>query len=452
MSTIAETLLDRISVLPQGNPAWVAELRERAASSLKETGFPHKKVEAWRFTPIEALVRVPFGAAPAEPPPGWEGVVEQEATVEGDDSLRVLVVNGRPRLEGEAPEGITIEGEAPEGVEIAALADALAGGEGALRDYLGQAAPAAYFGALNTALFEDGLVVRVREGARIDRPLHVVHVTAPGADPAAAYPRLLVIAEPRAELQVIESYVGHSGGAKSLTCAVTEVFVGQGASVDHLRVVSAIDSDAHLAHLAVRQDASSSYASRSVVLGGGLTRLDLDATLRGEGASCALDGIYHATGSAHIDHHTFIDHAVPRCSSQEVYRGLIDDRGHGVFDGTIAVRKDAQQSSAHQENRNLLLSDDATVHTKPHLQIDADDVSCSHGATIGDLDEEALFYLRARGIGEAQAQAMLTYAFVKELVDRIPHEASRRRIGGALLERLPHGSDVAAAAQLEAIE
>jgi Fe-S cluster assembly protein SufD len=444
MSTIAETLLDRIAASPRGGPAWVAELRERAARSLEQTGFPHKKVEAWRFTPIDQVVRIPFHLAPAVPPPGWEAVVEREVDLEGggDDSFRVVVVNGRPRLEGEPPDG----------VELVGLAAALAGEEGALRDVFGQAAPLEYFAALNAALFEDGVIVRVREGAALERPLHVVHVTAPGADPAAAYPRVLVIAEPRSSVQVIESYLGHSAGAKSLTCAVTEVVVGQGASLDHLRVVSAVESDYHLASLSVRQDASSSYASRSVVLGGGLTRLDLDVVLGGEGASCVLDGIYHASGSAHIDHHTFIDHAVPRCSSQEVYRGLIDGRGHGVFDGTIAVRKDAQQSSAHQENRNLLLSDDATVHTKPHLQIDADDVSCSHGATIGDLDDDALFYLRARGIGAEQAQAMLTYAFVKELVDRIPHEASRRRISRALLERLPHGSDVSEAAHAEASE
>jgi Fe-S cluster assembly protein SufD len=427
--TLAETLLDRVDELPRQGPAWLTELREQAAGSLREHGFPHKKLEAWRFSPVDSIVRVPFHRAPDEPAPAWEKLAARD--LEGDASFRVLSINGRVRLDGEPPEGVQIDD----------LAGALKGdpeGDG-LRRHLGQAVPTEHFAALNTALFDDVVVVRVQTGAASETPVHLVHVTAPGSDPTAAYPRVLVVAEAGSELRLIETYVGASEGPKQLTSAVTEVFVGDGAVVDHLRVVRGEATGHHLASLSVRQARSSSYASRSVVLGGALSRLDIDVVMQGEFASCVLDGIYHTSGAAHVDHHTFIDHAVPRCSSQETYRGILDGRSHAVFDGTIAVRKDAQQSSAHQENRNLLLSDDATIHTKPHLQIDADDVSCSHGATIGALDADSLFYLRARGIGEEQAQAMLTYAFVKALVDRIPDEPSRRRIGRALLERLPHG-------------
>jgi len=159
----------------------------------------------------------------------------------------------------------------------------------------------------------------------------------------------------------------------------------------------------------------------------------------GEGAECTLNGVYHATGDEHVDHRTLVDHASPDCESHETYRGLVDGRGRAVFDGTMVVRRDAQRSSAHQENRNLLLSDDAVVNTKPHLEIDADDVKASHGATVGALDDAQLFYLRSRGIEESEARDMLIFAFVEALLDRIPHEPVARRLGEALLERLPHG-------------
>ena len=433
MSQHAETLLDRVDRRPDAGPAWLRERREEAARGLKASGFPHKKIEDWRFTPVDPVVRVPFHPAPA--------AVEPEAAGATDGGFCALMVNGRARLEGQPPAGVRVE----------SLAAVLEAEPDRLAEILGKAAASRYFAALNDALFEDGLVVTLERGAAVEAPLHLLHVTAPAADPAAAYPRVVVIAEPGSEARLIETYAGESTGSKYLTSAVTEVFVGDGAVVDHLRVVKGEATGYHLATLAVRQERSSSYASRSVALGGAITRVDIDVALLGEGASCVLDGIYHVDGTAHVDHHTFIDHVVPRCSSQETYRGILDGRGHAVFDGTIAVRKDAQQSSAHQENRNLLLSDDATVHTKPHLQIDADDVSASHGATIGALDEDALFYLRARGIGREQAEAMLTYSFVKELVDRIPDEASRESLGRALLERLPHGESVTDVAKTEEV-
>ncbi len=436
MTQAAQTLMDRVPEAPAPRgPGWLADLRGRAATALRETGFPHKKIEAWRFTPVDPVVRVPFAGPPAEPPAGWEAIAEGELT--GGELPTIFLVNGRPAGQAASP---------MPGVEVTSLAEALDKDVEALRAHLGQHAPSAYFSALNAALFDDGLFVRVRQGQALETPLHIVHVTAPGAAPVAAYPRIVVAAEPGSELRLVESYVGEEGGQKHLTSPVTEIGLERGAVVDHLRVVRGAQTGYHVANLSVSQDQSSSYSSRSVVLGGALTRIDLDVVMKGEGASCTLDGIYHVDGKDHVDHHTFIDHAEPRCSSQETYRGLLSGRGHAVFDGTIAVRKHAQQSSAHQENRNLLLSDDATIHTKPHLQIDADDVSCSHGATIGSLDDSALFYLRARGVGREHAEAMLTYAFVKEVVDRIPHAASRQRIGRALLSRLPHGE---AAAELE---
>lgn len=427
MSDIAETLLDRVPTAARGGPDWLAALRASAASALRETGFPHKKVEDWRFTPVDPVVRVPFAHAPTEPPTGWRDLAERQAA--GDDATPIILANGRPV---DAPPEVS-------GVQIQSLAEALEADPEGVGAHLGRCAPTRYFAGLNAALFDDGLVIRVRRGQAVTTPLHIVHVTAPTGDPTAAYPRILVVAEPGSELRLVETYAGAEEGPKHLTSAVTEVSVGGGAVVDHLRVVQGSPVGYHLADLSVRQEGSSSYTSRSVALGGALTRLDLSAVMEGEGASCTLDGVYHVGGTEHVDHHTFVDHAEPRCSSRETYRGLLDGRGHAVFDGTMRVAKHAQQSAAHQENRNLLLSDDATIHTKPHLQIDADDVSCSHGATIGSLDPDALFYLRSRGLRREHAEAVLTYAFVKEVVDRIPHAASRERIARALRARLPHG-------------
>jgi Fe-S cluster assembly protein SufD len=223
---------------------------------------------------------------------------------------------------------------------------------------------------------------------------------------------------------------------------VTEIVLGPGAKVEHTRITEGAAESLHIGTLSVSQARESGYASRVVTIGGALSRLDLDVVLDGEGADCLLDGVYHVTGREHVDCYTRIDHARPYCTSNERYRGVVDGKGHAVFDGTIIVRKQSQRTDAHQENRNLLLSDDATVHTKPHLRIDADDVKCSHGATIGALDEDSLFYLRARGIPEARARTILTYAFVRELVDPIPQPALRRRAGELLLARLNDGQAI----------
>lgn len=431
MTTSEQQLRTLPEKVAAGGPDWLTGLRRSAAEHLRDKGFPTKKTEAWRFTPVEPLARAAFA-----PPPAAEATRAREiarARVGDDGTHQVVLADGRPLLEG--------SGVAPGGTEVRSLADVLEQEPELLKAHLGAEAPREDFAALNAALFRDGLFVRIRAGQAVERPVHLVHVGLAGDAPTAAYPRVLVVVEPGAEGRLIESFVVGEG-AEHLTNVVTEVVMAENAHLDHLRVTEGTSTSLHAGMLAVRQAKDSVYRSRVVTLGGALSRLDLRARLEGEGAECHLEGVYYATGSDHVDHHTCIEHAEPHGTSSQVYRGILDDRARGVFDGTVVVRPHAQHTNAHQENRNLLLSDDAGIHTKPHLEIEADDVKCSHGATIGSLDASQLFYLRTRGVGAEQARALLTYAFVRALIDRIPHDAIRDRLAGALLDRLPHGEAI----------
>lgn len=424
LGTLPETL-------PAGGPEWLRGLRQEAAEHLQRRGFPTHKDEAWRFTSIKPIVSTPFVAnVPSE---ARSSVEWAEAQLGEDATWRIVLTNGRPQLEAGA--------SVPEGLELLDMAQTLEDAPTWVGEHLGRYAAREHFAALNAAMFRDGLIVHVKPGAKVEQPLHVVHVCATAHEPTASYPRVLVVAEEGSELKLVESFL-RSGERSALTNAVTEVSVGQNAGVDHLRVTYGRPESYQVANLAVHQARDSRYVSRVVALGGALTRLDLDVALDGEGAECTLDGVYMVDDAEHVDHHTFIDHLTPHATSHETYRGIVGGKGHAVFDGTIQVARDAQHTSAEQTNRNLLLSDDAVVNTKPHLQIDADDVTCSHGAVVGALDDKQLFYLRSRGIDEATARAVLTYAFAREILDRIPEERLRDRLRYAVLDRLPGGESI----------
>ncbi|WP_428261310.1 Fe-S cluster assembly protein SufD [Haliangium sp.] len=442
-------LLDDLSArTPTGDPAeWLAAVRADATAALSEGGLPTRKHESWRFTPLRGIVDRLYEPAhqPTSPDPGQAREIYTwlDQQLDADDSARVAVVDGRlcppptPAL--------------PAGVELVRLADADDELRRAAATLVGRLARVEHFAALNAALFEDLVLLRVRAGARPDVPVHLVYTGAPGApgtDTTGAavvcYPRVLVMLDPGAELCLIETALMHPDQPR-LVSAVTEIALAPETALEHVRVHRGAPAPAEaycVAHVAVRQDRGSRYDSRVVTLGGALTRLDLDVTLAGPNAACRLDGAYHAGRGDHVDHQTRIDHEVPSCTSHERYHGIVDETGHAVFDGTIVVRPGAQHTDAHQENRNLLLSDDAVVNTKPHLRIDADDVSCSHGATVGALDDDQLFYLRARGVDEARARAVLTYAFIRAVVDDIPHRPLAASLAAAVRARLPHGEDL----------
>ena len=429
--TGSQTLIDSLPSAASANePAWLGELRQRAATRLRDEGFPTSKTEDWQFTPLRTVTAERFSRPGAD---AAAAVAFANKNLGTDDTCRVVMVNGSPLL-SEAT-------ETPPGLEISSLSQLLADDPNTLQTHLDTHFEAHHFAALNSALFEDGLLIRASRGSAMDRPVHVVHVAVPGEEATVAHPRILVVADPGSELCFIESFIAMPG-AKHLTNAVTEIAAGSRSIVEHIRVSQGSDNSHQLATIAVHQQANSRYASRVATLGGALCRVDIHALLDGEGADCILDGTYHTAGPEHVDFRTVVDHARPRCTSNEDYRGLIDGRGHAVFDGTVIVRRDAQQTSAHQQNHNLLMSDDAGVNTKPHLEIDADDVSCSHGATVGALDPNQLFYLRTRGIGETEAAALITFGFVRTLLDRIPHQPTANRIANAILDRLPGGDAI----------
>jgi len=413
---------------PSVGPEWLTSLRREASERLRESGFPGKKHEKWRFTSVREVVGTSFEAAA---PPSDEAALMRWASEQlGDEAaLRIVLADGRL---------VGVEGEAA-GVRVESLAKAIESDASALEGVLGQLAPREHFAALNAALFQDGALVRIT--GEVPTPIQLVHVARESESPTAAYPRIVVLAAPGSRATLIESYLAQPG-AKHLTSAVTEVLVDEDARLEHARFVLGHERTFHLAYLAVRQARGSFYASRVVTLGGALSRLDLDAQLAGEGAEVVLEGVYHVDGTEHVDHQLWVEHAAPHTTSTTRYRGILDGKGHAVLNAMGIVRPSARGTVAHQENRNLLLSDDATIDTKPHLEIETDDVKASHGATIGAVDDAALFYLRARGIPEAEARDLLTFAFVRELVEHIPHEPTARAASEAVLGRLPSGARI----------
>ncbi len=429
MSEQTEGLLSRLGDPPAGGPAWLDGLRERARTHLAEEGFPGKRRERWRFTSVKDVVETPF-ARPDAPSSARAWVDERLAD---DGAWRVVETDGRVELDG-AP---------PEGVSVRRIADVLAEEPAALESALGAAVAGEEFAALNAALFEDGLLVDVAPGAQLARPVHLVHVACPAEAPRAAYPRLLVRMGTGSEATLLESFLTRPGGdARHLTNAVAEVLVGANAGLTHVRLTEGTDDAVQLAYLGVRLQRDARFDSRVVALGGGLCRLELTLTFDGPGAEARLDGAYHVDNSEHVDHQLTVIHRAPRCTSRVRYRGLLDGQGHAVFNAIGVVERDAAGSSAHQENKNLLLSDEATVDTKPQLEIDCDDVTASHGSTVGALDAQQLFYLRSRGVPEARARDILTYAFVSAVLDGIQPEAIAQRARTAILARLPHGDAI----------
>ena len=395
-----QTLLQSLPASFDLGPQWLRAERRTAADRLRREGLPSKKTESWRFTPARALV---------------DGEFERS-----DQPISGLLSS------------------APVGVTVRSIREVLDSQPGLLEGRLNLAGEPTHFAALNTALFADGLWIDVPAGVAVETPIELGHAASSSSGASVAYPRVLVTLGANAELTLVEAYAGN--GTSQLINSVVEVDLERNASLSHVRVHE--NAGFQVGRVDVRQAADSRYRSTVVTLGGALLRFDVRCLLQGRGAECQLDGAYLVEGEDHVDHHTLVEHQAPHCRSDQTYRGIAAGRGTAVFDGIVVVHRDAQKTEAHQENRNLLLSDTATVHTKPHLEIDADDVVCSHGATVGSLDADQLFYLRARGIPEDLAHAMLTYAFVESIVDRVGHEPTRERMREALLARIPRGEDI----------
>jgi len=399
---------------PAFAPPWMQALRGKALAHFEQVGLPTQKLEDWKFTSFASVGGVAF-----EPGPLKHGVTRAhvEALANAWDSLGVVFVNGR--LTNELCEWRTAEGVQLLSFEDANRQPALEQGLG-----LGVALDRQPLAALNTALATDGAVIRIEPGAR-PRPIHVVYVTS-SAKPVAAFPRVYIDAAEGSQASIVQAYVG-TGGEKSFTDAVVEVRLGPGAALDLYTQQREPANASHAALVQVNQAAQSRFGSYLLSLGAQLARDEVRVRMEGEGSSCTLHGLYLGAGTQHLDQHTVIEHASPRCTSRELYKGVLDEHAHGVFTGRIWVHAGAQKTDSTQTNKNLLLSDHAQVDTRPQLEIFADDVKCTHGSAVGQLDEAALFYLRSRGIPYAQARGLLTSAFVGEVLDALPLEPLRLR-------------------------
>ncbi len=394
----------------------LADLRRRAAERFSELGFPTTHHEDWRFTNLAPFLKTPFAPGPAGAPASWRPDVAPAGPV-------LTFVNGRL-----APGLSRIEKAS--GLKISSLRDAIGDPRIAATALFEKNALA----ALNTAMFEDGAFVEIPAGTIVEQPVTLLYLTLSG-QPAAAYPRNLIVAGRESQASVVEMYLD-GGGSPAFTNAVTELLAGDGAVVNHYKYQDERRDALHYGMLAIRQGASSSVTSHNIAVGAALARNEITVVLDGEGADCVLNGLYVTTGEQHVDNHTTLDHAKPHCTSHELYKGILDGKARGVFHGRIVVRPEAQKTDAIQRNKNLLLSKDAVINTKPQLEIYADDVKCTHGATVGQVDHDAVFYLRSRGIPLEEARALLTYAFTADVVDRIAVEWLREKVHRAMADQL----------------
>ncbi len=390
--------------------------RSAAIAFLEATGFPTAADEAWRFTPVRAITRTPYWLPlPGDVPP---------VSTRRDG---IVLVNGSPDLGDSAATNLGVR----------TLRDTSSSEPERVSEHLGRIVSLENgFIAQNAALFEDGIVIVARRGTRTT--VRLVHLAVPASGPTLSTPRVLVIGEPDSELVLTESHESVDGAAH-FENSVTELALGENSRVEHVRVHHGAPHAGAVGTISVRQERNSRYHSRVFTFGGALARVDIRVKLEGPGAECTLDGLYLARGGELVDHHTVIDHAEPHCSSRERYKGILDGTAVAVFDGTVFVRRGADGTVAHQENRNLCLSNDCIIHTKPHLEIDTDDVKCSHGATVGKLDPAQLFYLRSRGMDATVARALLTYAFAREMAASLPDPALREQVESAIAARVPGG-------------
>jgi Fe-S cluster assembly protein SufD len=415
-----------------GEPAWLARLRADALGAFREQGLPHTRLEEWRHTNVTPLARVPFALASSPARPVARDDLEHHAFPVFACSVYVFV-NGRFAPELSAAQRLNC------GTTVESLADALRGDPERLASALGRAVDLKQhaFAALATAFLDDGACVRVPRGAGTEQPIHLVFVSTPGAEgqPLLSHPRVLVEAAASSRLTLIQDHVA-VGTSPGFSNCVTEVDVGPDAQVDLVLVQREPDYRFHVSNLAVAQDRDSRFAAHTLCFGGAIVRNDAGVRLLGEGAECRLDGLFVAGGRQLVDNHTSVDHAVPRCTSREIYKGIVGGQARGVFRGRILVRPDAQKTSAQQSNANLLLGVGAEVDTKPQLEILADDVKCSHGSSVGQLDPDAFFYLRSRGLSEDVARDLLTRGFAQEILRALPQPALSDALDDVLQQRL----------------
>jgi Fe-S cluster assembly protein SufD len=428
---LGRKLAEHARALGERGPDWLRHLRRTGLARCESVGWPTTRDEAWRSTNLGALVSTDFDLPAQAPVPDLSTLPPE--TVPELGGARLVFVDGRFAPEHSTPHDAG-------GLSVLSLGRLLAEQPDRLRPWLERRDPATHpcFEALNIALFEDGALVLAATGSDEARPVHLLFLTRPGTRPTAANPRIVVVAEPGSRLCVVETHAALPGAdAPYFVNPVTDLHTGDNARLEHYRIQLEGPRAFHVSAVHARQGRDSSCLLLNVDLGGRLVRHEVACVLEGEGAQARLDGLYATRGDQHVDNYTVLEHASPHGSSREVYKGILDERSRTVFNGRIIVRPGAQKTDAKQSNPNLLLSGAALARTRPQLEIYADDVKCTHGATIGRLDEDAVFYLRSRGLDELDARHLMIAAFADEVLTGVGPEGLRAALRAAVATRLP---------------
>jgi Fe-S cluster assembly protein SufD len=436
-------IFDQFSNRVAAQPRRLQSLRQEAFARFAETGFPTTHDEDWRFTNVTAVAGTPFELACSE------SIEKGQLESFGASQFACCLVFVNALFSQELSSVSTL----PKGVMVGSLAAQLKNGPASVEQYLGRYLNVERdtFAALNTAFIEDGVYVHVPRGVVVETPIYVLYVTIPGGTPTMNHPRNLIVAEESSQVTVIEDYVS-SGEGITFSNTATELVAGDNANVSHYMIVREGDQAYNFSTLRIQQGRHANVATHSLLLSGALVRNNVHPVLAGEGSECLINGLFMANGRQHMDNYMLVEHASPHSDSRQFYNGILNGHSHGVFHGRIIVHKDAQKTDAKQTNRNLLLSDDAQIDTKPQLEIYADDVKCTHGATIGQVDENALFYLRSRGLAEAAARHVLLLAFANECLDRMNSPQVREHLEKLVVAGMPEAATFAGPRSAEGAE
>jgi len=416
-------------------PAWLRRLRQDGFARFGETGFPTVRDEDWRFTNLSPIAQTPFRLVRnGHHLPSLAEVAPHRLAGAG---CELVFVDGRFTAK------LSSAGKFPNGVKVGSLAAEIAANPGAVEPHLGRYLNIQRdaFSALNSAFIEDGAYVHVPKGIVLESPIHLLFISTAHDSPSVNYPRNLIVAGENSQATIVENYVSLGRGERALCNTVTELVAGDHSVISHYMIEREDESAFNVSTLRIQQGRAADVASHSLLVGGALVRNNVHPVLAGEGGECLINGLFVGRGRQHLDNYMLVEHASPHCRSRQFYNGILDGHARGVFHGRIIVHKDAQKTDAKQTNRNLLLSDTAQIDTKPQLEIYADDVKCTHGATIGQIEENSLFYLRSRGIDEATARQLLLFAFASECLDRMKEGPARTYVESLIRQNLGQITD-----------
>ena len=413
---------------------WFSKQRQSAFDIFQESGFPNTRVEDWKYTDVKPIAKNTFSNITESNVASDNNEID-EILIKDLDCVNLVFINGAYSEKYSDIKNISSK------IVIKSMADALINDESLLKKHLTKHINQELnsFTALNTAFIQDGAYINISANTNIDKPINITYISRDSNHPFATHPRNLIVMGENSNATVIENYVG-SGKVNYFTNSVTETVLLQGAVLKHYKIQQEGSSAFHIASLNTSQSKDSRFESYLVSIGGALVRNNINASLNEEGAEIIMNGLYMTEDVQHVDNHTRVDHLKPHTQSHQNYRGVLNGKSRGVFNGKVVVHPQAQKIEAYQNNANLLLSDDAEIDTKPELEIYADDVKCTHGATVGQLDDDMLFYLRSRAVDEKTARSLLTYAFADEVISEINLKEIQNKLERLIIGRLPDSS------------